>query len=85
MNQQLFLFELPTPTVQEMLLDMAKHGNLFYSVSDVARLSGYSGYQVYWAIWYLPPRCYFHLWPMEDSIHGNSNLDTGKGSTGGTV
>lgn len=52
MNQQLFLFELPTPTVQEMLLDMAKHGNLFYSVSDVARLSGYSGYQVYWAIWY---------------------------------
>lgn len=52
MSQQLFLFEMPKPTIQDVLLAMAEHGSVFYSVSDVARLSGYSGYQVYWAIWY---------------------------------
>lgn len=52
MDQQLSLFDLPKPSIQEMLLSMAELGSLFYSVSDVARMTGYTGYQVYWAIWF---------------------------------
>ncbi|PKL14774.1 MAG: hypothetical protein CVV52_00280 [Spirochaetae bacterium HGW-Spirochaetae-8] len=51
MEKQHVLFNIPRPSIRDVLLSSASRGRLFYSVRQVADLLGISGFRVYYLVY----------------------------------